>query len=208
MILIKDIVINTQSSIKIGNIYFDPYKIEEKVGDASVIFITHTHYDHFDLESINNIKNDDTYLVIVDDSEYINKVDIKDDHIIRVKPNNNYKVLDYEFYTVPSYNIDKIFHKKEYDWVGYVVIIDDETYYIMGDTDNIEEAHKVKCDYLFIPIGGYYTMNVKQAVKCTNEIKPREVFPIHYGSIVGDISMGDNFARLVDPDIKVNILLK
>ena len=204
----RNVSINTQSSIKIDNIYFDPYKITDEVHDAEVIFITHTHYDHFDVESINNIKNDDTYLVIVDDDEYINKVDFKEDHVIRVKPNGNYRVLDYEFYTIPSYNIDKIFHKREYNWVGYVVLIDDEYYYIMGDTDNIEEAHKVHCDYLFIPIGGYYTMNVKQAVKCTNEIKPKEVFPIHYGSIVGDISLGDNFKSLVDENIKVNVLIK
>ena len=204
----RNISINTQSSIKIGNIYFDPFKITDEVHDAEVIFITHTHYDHFDIESINNIKNDDTYLVIVDDDEYINKVDFNEDHIIRVKPNSNYKVLNYEFYTIPSYNIDKIFHKKEYNWVGYVVLIDDEYYYIMGDTDNIEEAHRVHCDYLFIPIGGYYTMNVKQAVKCTNEIKPKEVFPIHYGSIVGDISLGESFKSLIDEDIKVNVLIK
>ena len=111
MIYIKDISINTQSSIKIGNIYFDPFEIKEKTSDASVIFITHTHYDHFDVESINNIRNKDTYLVIVDDDEYINKVDFDEEHIIRVKPNNKYRVLDYEFYTVPSYNIDKNFHK-------------------------------------------------------------------------------------------------
>lgn len=204
----KEISINTQSSIKIGNIYFDPYKISEPVHDAAIIFITHTHYDHFDVESINNVRNDDTFLVIVDDEEYINKVNFDNDHIIKVSPNNNYKVLDYEFYTVPSYNLDKIFHKKEYNWVGYVVVIDEETYYIMGDTDPVDEAYKVKCDYLFVPIGGYYTMNFKQASKFTNVIKPKEVFPIHYGSIVGDMSMGEKFKNMVDSDIKVNILIK
>ena len=208
MIIIKDIVINTQSSIKIGNIYFDPYKIKDRVGDASVIFITHTHYDHFDVESINNIRNENTYLVMVDDPKYISKVDFDDNHLIIVKPNMKYHVLDYDFYTVPSYNLDKIFHKKEYGWVGYVITIDGEDYYIMGDTDYIEEAHDVKCDYLFIPIGGTYTMNYKQASKCTNELKPREVFPIHYGSIVGDMSLGEKFKNMVDSDIKVNILIK
>ncbi|MBQ6538872.1 MAG: MBL fold metallo-hydrolase [Bacilli bacterium] len=204
----REVSINTQSSIKIGDIYFDPFEIHEPVHDASVIFVTHTHYDHFDVESINNVKKDDTYLVIVDDDEYINKVDFDENHIIRVKPNNSYKVLDYDFYTVPSYNLDKIFHKKEYNWVGYVVIIDNETYYIMGDTDPVDEAYNVKCDYLFVPIGGYYTMNFKQASKFTNEVKPKEVFPIHYGSIVGDMSMGEKFRKMIDSDIKVNILIK
>ena len=52
---IKNIEINTQSSIKLvfdKTIYFDPYKIEENKHDADIIFITHNHYDHMDSESI------------------------------------------------------------------------------------------------------------------------------------------------------------
>lgn len=206
--IIKDIAINTQSSIKIGNIYFDPFKISESIHDASIIFITHTHYDHFDLESINNIRNDNTYLVIVDDEDSIKKLSFTEEKIIRVKPNNTYKVLDYEFSTIPSYNKNKTFHLREYNWVGYKVLIDNEYYYVMGDTDDIDEAHQVKCDYLFIPIGGYYTMDYKEASNCTNIIKPKEVFPIHYGSIVGDISLGEKFKELISENIKVNILIK
>ena len=51
-------------------------------------------------------------------------------------------------------------------------------------------------------------MNFKQASKFTNEVKPKEVFPIHYGSIVGDMSMGEKFRKMIDSDIKVNILIK
>ena len=40
--------------------YFDPYNIKEKYHDADYIFITHDHYDHFDIEAINNVKKDDT----------------------------------------------------------------------------------------------------------------------------------------------------
>ena len=38
----REIIINTQSSIKIDNIYFDPFKIENESHDADYIFI-HTH---------------------------------------------------------------------------------------------------------------------------------------------------------------------
>ena len=47
------------ASIKLSGdkiIYFDPYKIEDELHDADYIFITHDHYDHYDEESINNIK--------------------------------------------------------------------------------------------------------------------------------------------------------
>ena len=42
----NSIEINTQSSIKIKSekiIYFDPYKIENEMHDADIIFITHNH---------------------------------------------------------------------------------------------------------------------------------------------------------------------
>ena len=50
---VDNIVVNTQSSIKLvldKVVYFDPYKIEDNVNDADIIFITHDHYDHFDRE--------------------------------------------------------------------------------------------------------------------------------------------------------------
>ena len=50
-----EISINCHSSIKIVSdkiIYFDPFKIENDVHDADIIFITHDHYDHFSIEDI------------------------------------------------------------------------------------------------------------------------------------------------------------
>ena len=202
------ISINTQSSIKIDNIYFDPYKINNKNNDAELIFITHSHYDHFDTNSINNIKNDNTIIVIPNDESIINELDFDKEKIIIVEPNKTYEVNGISFDTLPSYNINKSFHKREYNWVGYIINYNNEKYYIMGDTDAIEESKNVTCDKLFIPIGGTYTMNYLEASELTNIIKPQEVYPIHYGSIVGDISLGEQFSKLIDNTIKVNILIK
>ena len=71
----KEININTQSSIKIGNIYFDPFKIEKETHDAVIIFITHSHYDHFDIESINKVKNNNTIIIIPDDEKIKSQLD-------------------------------------------------------------------------------------------------------------------------------------
>lgn len=196
--------INVQSSIKIGNIYFDPFKIEDYPKDARIIFITHSHYDHFDFDSIKKIENENTVFVIPNDSSI--KERLKDRKIFIVEPNREYIVDDIKFKTVPAYNINKSYHKKEYGWVGYVVYLD-KIYYIMGDTDNIKEAENIKCDYLFIPIGGTYTMNYEEAAELTNIIKPKIVIPTHYGSIVGDKDDYEKFIKLVNNSIKtINIL--
>ena len=200
----KDIIINTQSSIKIDNIYFDPFRIRDEVHDADIIFITHSHYDHFDIDSINKIKNDNTIFVVPRDEDIINNLDV--DKLIIVDVDKDYEINGIKFSTVPSYNTNKSFHLKEYNWVGYVVNINNEIYYIMGDTDDI--GLDVKCDYLFIPIGGTYTMTYEEAANYTNRIKPKVVIPIHYGTIVGDKDYGFKFRDLIDDKIEVKLLLK
>lgn len=199
------IEINTQSSIKIDNIYFDPFKIEKEYKDAKIIFITHPHYDHFDMESIKKIENINTIFVIPNDKDIKEKLNNR--KILIVEPNKEYNLDDIKFKTLPAYNLNKPYHKKEYGWVGYIIYLD-KTYYIMGDTDNIEEANKIKCDHLFVPIGGTYTMDYKEAAQLTNKVNPKIVTPIHYGSIVGTKEDGEKFSYLVNSNIKVEILLK
>ena len=199
------IEINTQSSIKIDNIYFDPFKINKETKDAKIIFITHSHYDHFDIESIKKIENENTIFIIPDDDNIKSK--LKQKKVLIVKPNEEYEVENIKFKTVPAYNTNKPYHKKEYGWVGYIIYLD-KIYYIMGDTDNIEDAKQVSCDYLFIPIGGTYTMDYKEAAILTNIIKPKIVTPIHFGSIVGRKEDGEKFSKLVEKEIEVINILK
>jgi L-ascorbate metabolism protein UlaG (beta-lactamase superfamily) len=43
------------------------------------------------------------------------------------------------------------------------------------DLENLE-----KIDILFVPVGGTYSLNAKQAVEVINQIEPRIVIPMHY----------------------------
>ena len=76
------------------------------------------------------------------------------------------------FETIPAYNVNKKFHPKESNWVGYIITINNVRYYIAGDTDITEENRKVKCDVAFVPVGGTYTMDFKEAAQLINEIQP------------------------------------
>lgn len=179
-------------------IYIDPYKIDEPFNDADYIFITHDHYDHYDEESINNIKNDNTKIIVpkcLEDKE----------HYLVVEPNQEYQIDSITFTTIPSYNINKPFHPKEKGYVGYNILIDDTYYYVMGDTDVTKESKEVKCDICFVPIGGVYTMDVDEAINYINELKPKKAIPIHYGLIVGDKSLGITFKENIDKEIEVEL---
>lgn len=190
------------ASIKFtGNkiIYFDPYKIEEELHDADYIFITHDHYDHYDLDSINNIRKETTKIILPKCLE-------SEEHYLVVEPNKEYKVDDLYFKTIRSYNTNKSFHPREKEYVGYNILLDDKYYYIMGDTDRTPEAENVKTDVCFVPIGGVYTMTVDEAVNYINDIKPSKAIPIHYGLIVGDKSLGNIFKENVK-DVIVEIFI-
>ena len=122
-------------------------------------------------------------------------------------PNNNYIIDNIKFNTIPSYNLNKNFHPIDNNWVGYVIEIDNIKYYIPGDTDLTEETKEVKCDILFVPIGGTYTMDYKEAASLTNTIKPKIVIPMHYGRIVGNKEDADKFKELVGNDITCKIMI-
>ena len=194
---VDNILVNTQSSIRIPLdkiLYFDPYKINDSRHDADIIFITHDHYDHFDIDSINNVKNDNT--VVVAPASMKNDVDnISFKDYIYLNPYDEINIDNIIVSTVPSYNINKSFHPKSNNWLGYIVTYNNIKYYIAGDTDKTSDNEKVNCDIAFIPIGGTYTMNVDEAVELVKIINPKVVIPIHYGSIVGNKNDGK---KLID----------
>ena len=171
-------------------IYFDPYEIEEERHDADYIFITHDHYDHYDLASIEKVRKASTKIVVP-------KCLREKEHFLVVEPNKEYQLDSIYFSTVPAYNKEKSYHPKEKEYVGYLLSLKDTTYYIMGDTDRTVEADKIKCDVCFVPIGGVYTMDLEEAVTYVNDLAFRTVIPIHYGKIVGDEALGEQFKEKV-----------
>lgn len=198
--------VNSHSSIQIDNIYIDPFQIKRAKHNAKYIFLTHTHYDHMSLEDIDKVITADTIIIATPDakealeSKYNNK-------IVYVKPHDNISFSDIEIEVLPSYNINKEFHKKNFKWVGYKIIYNSKTFAVLGDTDNIPELSKLECDYLFVPIGGTYTMNAQEAATLTNKIKPKVVLPVHYNSIVGNKKDEATFVKLIDKTISIKIVL-
>ena len=187
-----NVKINTQSSIKLTLnkiIYFDPYKIKEDIHDADIIFITHNHYDHMDIDSINKIKNNNTIIVAPKSmKDVINKIDFKD--YIYLNPNEDINIEDINIKTIPSYNIDKPYHPRTNNWLGYIISYNNISYFIAGDTDKTSELENVECDIAFLPIGGTFTMDSLEASEAAKKISPKVVIPIHYGSIVGESEDG------------------
>ena len=210
--MLENIEVLCHSCIKFNKgevIYFDPFKIEKNYNDADAIFITHDHYDHYSEEDIDKVVKKGTIIVAPEDLlTKLLKKGFERDNMVLVTPNQKYTVKGIEFQTIPAYNVNKQFHPKANEWVGYVLKIEGVTYYIAGDTDITEENKKVKCDVAFVPVGGTFTMDYRESAELINEIKPKIAVPTHYGSIVGEKSDGVSFSKLVSPEIEVEVLMK
>ena len=200
------ISINTHSSIRIEDkkvIYFDPFEIENEAHDADIIYITHDHYDHFSIDDIRKIEKEDTVYVIPECMYNL----LGGENVVVVKAGDKTTIEGYETEVIPSYNINKQFHTKEKNYVGYIVTIDNQRVYVAGDCDANEDNLKISCDIALIPIGGKYTMDYAQAADFINHIKPKIAIPTHYGSIIGEKDDGKKFAELVEKEIKVQLIL-
>lgn len=202
-----NINVNFQNSIQIDNeIYIDPYELKGDLTKAKYIFITHPHYDHFSLNDIKKVLTKETKIIIpkvcLNDLLELN---ISKENIYVVVPEKDYKIDNLIVKTTRSYNTNKSYHKKDDNWLGYIIKKDNISYYIVGDSDLISEMNSIKCDVLFVPVGGVYTMDYIAAKKLVEIIKPKIVVPTHYGRIIPDSENNPHLLKESLPNYQVNI---
>lgn len=210
---LSNITVNKQSSIRITGssvLYFDAFGIEKEAHDADYIFVTHEHYDHFDPESIAKVMKKESIIIAPESmkKKLLKEMAVSENQCIFCQPNAIFEQTNIRVEIVPAYNNLKPFHTKGSKWVGYIVKMDDITYYIAGDTDANEDVKKVRCDVALVPIGGHYTMEKKQAAELICNMKPKAVIPTHYGEVVGSPEDGKAFMDLVkasDDHIQVEL---
>lgn len=178
----------------------DPFKIRNKEA-ADIILITHDHFDHCSPDDVTKVQGPDT--VIITTGDCAKKLS---GHIRTVKPGDSVTVEGIIVEAVPAYNINKKFHPRDNGWVGFVFTANGKRIYLAGDTDLIPEMEKITADIALLPVSGTYVMTADEAVQAALTIKPEVAVPMHYGSIVGNLSDAKKFAEKLKGKIKVVIL--
>lgn len=180
---------------KLGNRTID-YSVMPK---ADYIFVTHEHGDHFDKEAISLLTGDKTQLIT-------NRrcADMLGYGLVMANGDKTQIADDLAVEAVPAYNTTEghaQFHPKGRD-NGFILTIDGLRIYIAGDTEDIPEMSDIKdIDIAFLPCNQPYTMTVNQLVSAARRIKPKVLFPYHYGQT--DLSTVPSLLK--DDEIEVRI---
>ncbi|MBI1971879.1 MAG: metal-dependent hydrolase [Candidatus Aenigmarchaeota archaeon] len=189
-------------------LYIDPYI---KPGDnkkVELILTTHEHFDHCAEENIRDLLEDVGTVVAPGGCvEQLNGLDVK-----AVEAGDEFDIDKIAVKVVAAYNVNKFrepgkpFHPAGLG-VGYVITINKVAIYHAGDTDFIPEMKTLgNIDVALLPIGGFFTMDYKEAALAANAIKPKIVVPMHYDSSGKIKADPEDFKKLVDKSVRVEII--
>ena len=166
---------------------------------ADYLLVTHEHGDHFDKEAIALLSADKTQLItnrrcadMLGRGQVMangDKLQIADDITVEA---------------VPAYNTTEghtQFHPKGRD-NGFVLTIDGVRIYIAGDTEDVPEMADIKdIDIAFLPCNQPYTMTPEQLIRAAKMVKPKVLFPYHYGQT--DVSAIPQLLKAEGIDVRI-----
>lgn len=162
-------------------IYFDPV-----FGDYSepgnLVMISHSHSDHSDSKILSKIRNSDTIvLTSKQNQEAVNGIGLVagetwSEGQLHVTACHAYNIIRMRQPGIP-------FHPKGFG-LGWIMESEHKRLYFLGDTELIPEMKDFgPIDIMLVPIGGFFLMDIDEAVKTVKLIKPRLVIPMHFGVI-------------------------
>ncbi|WP_235891215.1 metal-dependent hydrolase [Sphingobacterium lumbrici] len=148
------------------------------------IFLSHGHQDHVaDVELIQKNSNA-TVVAIVETAEWVRKQGIVPEKVIEFNfggtlalPFGKVKMV-YALHTnsTPDGNYGGL-------PCGYVFFVGERRIYFAGDTGltlEMKLLDDLDLDWAFLPIGGYYTMDMFDAIKAAGFINCNNIVGIHY----------------------------
>lgn len=130
---------------------------------SDIITVSHDHQDHNDVAQISEAVSKPQPFIVDGPGEY--------------------EISGVSVLGISSFH-DRVSGKERGLNTIYIVTLDGMRLVHLGDLgcqlsdEQIEEINGV--DVLFVPVGGTYTLNAKEAVEIINQVEPKIIIPMHY----------------------------
>lgn len=173
---------------KRGRMVLAPFSPEELKSD--VVICTHNHLDHVDIDAIPAMNKNIVFYAPKDCEKTL-----KDCGVI------NYNAFDEgSSYKIGEFKITAVYANHTVPAVGVIVNHNGKNLYFSGDTYYDEKLKELKSiDIMFICINGKLgNMNVIDAIKLTDEIKPKVAVPNHYGMFESNTENPKKFTSKIE----------
>ena len=162
-----------------GKYNFDDEKLNRNFfNEVDVLFITHKHADHYDLEAVKNIYNNSKPKIytVKEISESLKNEGIES-HIFSIGS----KIEEGPF-SIESIVTNHVVRDEKIDCFGMLVKSGKDSFYHTSDTLHITDK-PTNCTVLMVPINNRgVCMGINDAITFSKEVKPQIVIPIHYDS--------------------------
>ena len=177
-----------------------------EITKADIVYVTHDHHDHlgdaFDICK----RTGATFVAILDLARYAEENGIKNIEGLNIGGSIETKGL--------KLTVVQATHTASRGVpTGVIIEGEGKAIYHAGDTGLFGDMRLIgelyRLDVAMIPMGGYYTMDAKEAIEAVKLLNPRVVIPMHYGTFPVLAKSADEFARSVrekTPKVKVVVL--
>ncbi|AEA47577.1 metal-dependent hydrolase [Archaeoglobus veneficus] len=180
--------------------------------DVDVIAVTHGHGDHLG-DAIEISKRCNAPVVCIHElSRYIA---MNGGNAVGMNIGGTAEVKDVRFTMVPALHSADVEENGRLISTGcpagFVVELDGVKVYHAGDTDVfidmqlIGELHSP--DVMLVPIGDWYTMGIRGAVKALELVKPKVAVPMHYGTFPVINQDPEEFRKLAEDKTGVKVVV-
>lgn len=174
------------------HIYVDPvseYADYAALPKADLILVGHEHGDHLDPGAIDALSKPGT--LIIGNATAVEKLGRGE--ILEYGTGWNYVPAEGERRSAPLFTIDAVpayntspekqnFHPAASRHNGYILDFGGTRVYVAGDGEDTPEMVALDgIDIAFLPVNLPYTMTEEQAARAAKAIRPKILYPYHYG---------------------------
>lgn len=168
----------------------------EHLGSIDVVFISHAHYDHLDMETLKQLTDIGTIVVPASIGEYLDESIVQKPQILELKENETVDIQTLHVTAVFAKHNGSRFHpfSSSHRATGYVLSYKGVSIYLAGDTgyDDFFKSIRTRFnpDISILPIGSYepyfvlkdYHLSPFDAVRAALDLSPSFVIPSHFGT--------------------------